>query len=387
VQQRAERLAARQDFQTFVDKEQAQSNILEARQQRVADAADLRARALPGSEIRDINIAAREGLIDEDQRQASIRGLLRKRALGETVVAELSKADSGQQALFNTVADIEIAGGIFDKLLAIPEERLKRFVGIRGRAGRAVTGITGAATDFLQEFAPEDRAQAEDFLREQFSIASDPAEADEGVIDEIRETGFLLNRELLGSIDAMILGTQIALARSNTRGGRLTRVALDQAKETINANRFSTSESTLAAWRETRQIMNTRSNVITRLLESQLGSKARDVAGALKDEAALLSREPIQVSEDRLRQLEAEDIARGIQSQAEQGLSKDAKSALELFREDMKKIEGEQPRSLRDAAGATQPRRVVRDPRTGEPVRGTGAAAREQGFRPAVSPR
>jgi hypothetical protein len=385
--QQAQRRGQLQEFQTFVDKERTKTELAEASRERSAERAEARVRERPSAAFKNIEQNVNAGIMTREEGDNARRAVVRLDSIGAAANAEALRQgfelSSSEQQTMGTIGDLAVTDEMLGLAMSLPPETLRKFTGISGRAFRFASGVTAGIVDFTEAFG-DDKPRVDAWMQEQFALGPLEAEDTGGGFfgdtprDEIRNSiRFLEDRKALGTFDAYILASQIALARANTRGGRITRVALDQAKEQIDPNRFSDSDAVLSSLEGARKGIAVRGRVLERQLRVTQGARISPAIQGVREAASALSENPGSVpttlSPER-QQEEDQEIADEIKRETERGLSKDAKSALELFDRDMERIEGQQPRSLRESAGANLPRRVVRDPVTRQPVRGTGAA-------------
>jgi hypothetical protein len=344
-------------------------------------------RERPDTKFRRIQQNVDADIMTPEEGNAARRAVVRLDSIGAAANAEALRQgfelSSTEQQIMGTIGDLSVTNEMLALATSLPPETLRKFTGISGRAFRLASGVTAGVVDFTEVFG-DDKPRVDAWMQEQLAVGPLEAEDTGGGFftdtprEEIRKSiRFLEDRQALGTFDAYILASQIALARANTRGGRITRVALDQAKEQIDPNRFSDSDAVLSAFDGAKKAIAVRSRVLERQMRVTQGARISPAIQGVREAASALSESPGSVpttlSPER-QQEEDREIADELRRESERGLAKEHKETLRLFDEDMKRIEGEQPRALRDAAGANLPRRVVRDRRTGEPVSGTGAA-------------
>jgi hypothetical protein len=274
--------------------------------------------------------------LTQEAADAHKRQIVKLDAYGAAAVAEATRQgfelSSAEQQTMGTVGDLAVAEEMLNLALSIPPEKLRKFTGVSGRAFRLVSGVTAGVVDFTEAFG-EDKGRVDSWIEEQFALGL--SEFEPGVGEDVQERiRFLQDREMLGTFDAYILASQIALARSNTRGGRVTRVALDQAKEQLDPNRFSDSDAVLGAFRGARTAMKTRGRVLERQMRATQGARISPILQGVRDSAKQINENPgalpTTLSPERERELNQE-LATDIQRETEKSLSGEGKGFLKQF--------------------------------------------------------
>jgi hypothetical protein len=233
-------------------------------------------------------------------------------SVGEAAIDRQMELDSQDTQLLHSVVDLEGGVTALEAGLEIARNNPGLF-GATGTITRFTTGLAGA----LQQFAslagsPEQQQEILNRNTDQFSWALENQGTDDAVeamneivsdvtkgkVKEVRT--FLADEAALGSFEAYELGAIISFARANTRGGRLTRVALDEARQQVNFGGIAGRGQVEARIQGVINVAKSRQRGLERIFSGAAAGERGTFLNEVK-EAARLSTGPNPVAEPTLR--------------------------------------------------------------------------------------